>query len=656
MEMLMIQENSRYKNNEILNTGGFSKSPVFVLKIKRVFSVVVIAMIMLLFTAGCGDNKSPSVNGQDDKTGDMTEYVFGNDEPEPEDKNIFEGHNLSGYDSIFDISYVVENMRKESEGRKLLTYSMYDEKTLLFIWRDRPGSFSAETVGIENGIKEIICKWTKGDERDDETAFCILSPKPLLIKDDLNEIIYRPEDNVPLRYHEKVAGSWPVAINGEIYLYGGNTLYKVMGDDSVRMIYSLPLGYNYDLLDFSYPENCVTFGRTFGDVEIIRSFNLDNYTDASYIVEDFDVYEFLYTGDVGCKYYVDENEQTASVEIVYKNDDLKKTVNFNMTDDAYYMSVDSFPAVKDYAVAKLYEVMGDGQKYILINMNSYDPEKYEIPKFSELKSGEEGIQATHDMVNNIFEKYGVNVFYGYDIPDVGAYEISPMEDQEAIYTALLQLDEVMSEYPGDFYKTLTDGSFYSFMYVCFTGGMSGEDHEGSIENAGGLTSEVENGVCVYFDITDGLQKNSFVHEMIHVTDNVLIGEGYLSDSEWDKLNPDGFSYYYAYVSPEGNEYNDANPDYIEYTSLGTFTGEPNDPENIYFYSAYGKTYETEDRATIYEYLYVDYKSNFIEDYAYKSPHLREKIRFYNEKVRECFGENWGDNVLWEKALREVETY
>ena len=36
--------------------------------------------------------------------------------------------------------------------------------------------------------------------------------------------------------------------------------------------------------------------------------------------------------------------------------------------------------------------------------------------------------------------------------------------------------------------------------------------------------------------------------------------------------------------------------------------------------------------------------------------LREKIRFYNEKVRECFGENWGDNVLWEKALREVETY
>ena len=85
MEMLMIQENSRYKNNEILNTGGFSKSPVFVLKIKRVFSDLFIALIMLFFTVGCGDNKAPSVNGQDDKTGDVTEYVFGNDEPESED-------------------------------------------------------------------------------------------------------------------------------------------------------------------------------------------------------------------------------------------------------------------------------------------------------------------------------------------------------------------------------------------------------------------------------------------------------------------------------------------------------------------------------------------------------------------------------------------
>ena len=90
MEMLMIQENNRYKNNEILNTGGFSKSPVFVLKIKRVFSEVVIALLMLLFTVGCGDKKAPSVNGQDDKTGDVTEYVFGNDEPESEDKNIFD--------------------------------------------------------------------------------------------------------------------------------------------------------------------------------------------------------------------------------------------------------------------------------------------------------------------------------------------------------------------------------------------------------------------------------------------------------------------------------------------------------------------------------------------------------------------------------------
>ena len=37
-----------------------------------------------------------------------------------------------------------------------------------------------------------------------------------------------------------------------------------------------------------------------------------------------------------------------------------------------------FIKIKDYAVINLYEVMGDGEKYVLIDMNAYDGEKYEI--------------------------------------------------------------------------------------------------------------------------------------------------------------------------------------------------------------------------------------------------------------------------------------
>ncbi len=618
--------------------------------------------LILLFAAGCGKKaevtESTTATISDAVTKEATtEYI---DEANP-DTPIYEGHEMTGSKSIYDISYVVEGLSEEHPNGELLTFSMNGDSSILFVWQENKKSFVAEQLDIKTGSVSEIVRWDRLETEENDVSFSILSIDPLVLRDDYTSVIYIPQEGKAIECEKYVPQGYSMYKDGEIYLFDNNALYRmeeaevnVLGEDRTHAepLYQFSDGYDLGMENVSYPENCISFGRSFGDSKVYYSFDPETEELKSYLIDGFDLTEFYYCGDIGYQYYIQENEKDAEIDIVYRDEKIKKSVDFNMG-GAYYITMNNYPASKDYAVINLYEVMGDGEKYVLIDMNAYDGEKYEIPEFSEIDFSDEALEAK---VNEMFKKYEVNVFYGDTVPEVQDYDYTPIEDPITIYISLIQLDNIMSKYPEGFFRELTNGDYYCYLYVCLTGGLTGEDTTTSLESAGGLTSEMVDGVALYFDISDGLQKSSFIHEMVHTTDNMLLAEGYIDDSEWDSFNPDGFSYYYAYVSEDGNGYDGYDAGNMDYTGLSDDYIEGNF-DNIYFYTIYSKTYETEDRATIYENLLMDYLSESTEDMVFKSPHIQEKIEYYNEALRKCYGtDDWGDDVMWENALDEVKEY
>ena len=148
--------------------------------------------------------------------------------------------------------------------------------------------------------------------------------------------------------------------------------------------------------------------------------------------------------------------------------------------------------------------------------------------------------------------------------------------------------------------------------------------------------------------------STLIHELTHVTDYRLLAMHQLLESEWGRLNPQGFSYYNAYLDESGRD--------LRLTGSRRYTSEEEtDPENIWFYDAYSRTYAMEDRARLMEILLegVPVSGDGPEelpgrDLCFASPHVRTKLRFYFYTLRQAFGTGrWPEQTSWEAALKEA---
>ena len=242
------------------------------------------------------------------------------------------------------------------------------------------------------------------------------------------------------------------------------------------------------------------------------------------------------------------------------------------------------------------------------------------------------------------DRYSVRIVLGANIPsEFSDYAAQPVTDAPVIDGSLSVLDNVLSLYPDGYFDALK-GSYYRDIVFYLTGPLTPHNADSNISNASAFATESDGVMQLAFDLYDDLAPDTVIHELTHSADYRFLGEGIWDEEAWNSMNPEGFSYYEAYIDENGESYETAgSPDHT------AMDGWPAD--EVYFIDPYSKTYAMEDRARLMENLLAGsspYK------YCFSGEHVREKLGFYFRFLRKTLGdEGWPSLTSWEEALESA---
>lgn len=247
----------------------------------------------------------------------------------------------------------------------------------------------------------------------------------------------------------------------------------------------------------------------------------------------------------------------------------------------------------------------------------------------------------------ILQQTGLRVYCGkagveFNDPYPSGYTGEILENPILIHLALRMTKDFISQYPtGIFQEMAVEPVRHIDLYFC---GRIFPDAENSISSAYGFTSQMGERRIVVMSLEDlDTLPQNLAHEFTHVMEDRVYactqerGLDYLT--YWEALSPPE-SYYYSYFDETGEEVSDAG-----------FTAEsaPEDLEEVWFLDAYSKTYPSEDRARILEYLFAGEESRYA--HAFQGEQIRRKAQYLCAVIRECFpSAKAAQDLPWERMI------
>lgn len=297
------------------------------------------------------------------------------------------------------------------------------------------------------------------------------------------------------------------------------------------------------------------------------------------------------------------------------------------------------------------------------------------------KTDEEIWQQIEQSRQEIEQKYGIDVLTNEEVAGRKDWSGYILEENNEILSNLDAYETFQS-----FLDTLPDGMMEEILSglqgeveIYFSGSISGEEGSGNLYSAGGYVTD-------YFDETASLSRTRMVvdisdqtallrylpHEFFHMMENrfldcesdILSREDSIYKNEEDVGSGD--SVRESMVSDWGSQWLDLSPydSYIydidetlcyndDYSVDYVYLSEQN-PDGIYFVDAYSRTYPKEDRARIFEYLYMAAIGD--EDMEWlESEHIRDKAVYLCQLIRCCYpsADISGRNI-WEQVLDEED--
>lgn len=273
------------------------------------------------------------------------------------------------------------------------------------------------------------------------------------------------------------------------------------------------------------------------------------------------------------------------------------------------------------------------------------PMYFDRELFDELKEAEVQIQEVRDELkplrekaDNIERKFGVEIYMSNECHDFW-YTIEynctnddyePENEYDLIEEALNALNNSLEKYPN--------GYFRQFKNIVGEGGVCIGLVSHINDDFSAAYSCYDSGTYyIIMDVIYDIDMN-FGHEMWHNTENYINNHrpDLLSNEDWEKLNPEGFSY-----AGSVENYDEAD---VRYTYLDEYE----DPEKCdwYFIDSYGKVSECEDKARIMEVAMAPELFD-TADY-FRSPHIMKKFNVMCDAIRETFDTTGWQDVSWEK--------
>ncbi len=267
------------------------------------------------------------------------------------------------------------------------------------------------------------------------------------------------------------------------------------------------------------------------------------------------------------------------------------------------------------------------------DFESIDIAEYDESKLSEIQIPEwTGDAETISLAQNILDKYNVRIIYGdldIDSKTIG-YTIKPVDDKTAL-TTMEWIEDCLNYFPEGMTQEIGRGSEV-WIYLCTE--ITNTETGGTVN---GFAFTLENHSTIFIDVkvSEDFFKESFMHECSHIIEYCI---------DFDLLNgglnlmPESIA-----STAYANSYN-ANVDltYTPYSQVNT---------EVWFYDSYSKTYPTEDRAVIFQKMYLSSVNGKKTDEFEAYENLEKKAIYYCHMLSQTFDScKNADTLPWEEPF------
>lgn len=568
---------------------------------------------------------------------------------------------------------------RPAEGKTLCCAGMYDETHILLLEGEKAqdgtaSGYSVQLLDLTDFNRKELCTFSieevPGSGSSSQLSF--LSADPLILHDAGSGILYRPGSSpeaVVLPAY--LRDSQPYWLDGRLLLSSDRgILYEITENGGLSVTWTLPCEYGAFTPVVSGAEGKLTFS-TYSR----RDPSLQVYVDvdpaggeSDYYLSDINPSRFSVCSDgllLGSTFRTKPAVSVCSPSAHVKKemtlpDDIIALLSAedaapepDSTADAApdsentqnsFLAFSTCPLSlsEDWCLWLLSDEEGRPVHLYLWDTAPCKGEKWEGPSISEYAAPETvDYGDLTKRAEALEDKYGIRVLIGANVPaEFADYSAQPFEEPAAIDGSLSVLENVLSYYPDNYFKALK-GTYYREIAFYLTGTLSPLNAQTNISNAGAFATESNGTMQLAFDLYDDLSPDTVIHELTHAADYRFAGEGSLDEEAWNRLNPEGFSYYYAYIDETGESYEYSGS--LDHTAMGGSA-----PGDVWFIDPYSKTFPMEDRARLMENL-LSGKSPYEECFAGR--HVQEKLTFYFRFLRETLGDDsWPQQTAWEEAL------
>ncbi len=220
------------------------------------------------------------------------------------------------------------------------------------------------------------------------------------------------------------------------------------------------------------------------------------------------------------------------------------------------------------------------------------------------------------------------------------------QDEVAIARTLESLRDFLADLPPGLIAASLTGA-YTHLSFYLSGLILPKGEEG-ISAASGLSSDHGQERYIILDATDMRARGNLAHEYMHVLEDSLLAWDNAHHGEslgrFELLSPPAWElggYNWGYRMADGSEM---------YETAFTTHAEDPQPDNIYYIDAYSRSLPLEDRARLFEYLFMQEASLQV---MLGYPHLLRKAQYLAALLRQAFP-LIQEPPIWERPLPQPE--
>lgn len=419
---------------------------------------------------------------------------------------------------------------------------------------------------------------------------------------------------------------WEISeVSGGIFLDGGNgvgVLYNPQTEKSEVLTLDGEVGFFYGDIYECMSDKCIAFGGLNSEKFVYVPSDANDY------VQDLKYGCAVISNSIMCTLtFLDLRSGTSSV--LYTDEDI----------------YGCFSSLLDDGTALIFEYTQDGvNTYIYDVVSAFKGDETETVEILCCTDAELE-QKISEIAERIYNDIGVEVLYGSEGNDFDIYDYVGVAalDQFEIYQTVKTVEDILSIYPEGMLKEAYSETHKGIkLYLCAN--LYGTQ-AGTLDTAGGVTTVQAGYIVVVLDIHDSLWYN-IPHEFSHVFDYRINELSFSGENNWmsiwDAATPFDDAYVYSYDEYENN---------YKYT-IGY---ELEETEDVWFVDGYGRTFPTEDRARLFEYMFITEEDpGFSNIYEYEN--LVTKAKLYSYILRQCFPScNTEEPNPWEKNLGVIDS-